>query len=62
MRRVDVVALVFGVLLTAVACGALWLAFAGFINWEVVRILAPLLLVVVGVAGLALSRQREPSE
>jgi len=56
MRKPDVVALVFGVLMTAVASVALWLAFAGGIDWHLVRIVAPLCLVVVGVLGLALSR------
>ena len=59
MRRLDVVALVFGVLLTGVALASLWLSFTGSIDWQVIKIAAPLALVVVGVAGLALSRNRE---
>jgi len=58
MNRVDVVALVFGLLLTAVGAGALWLAFAGSLNWQLVKVAAPLALVVVGVLGLAFSRNR----
>jgi hypothetical protein len=58
MNRVDVVALVFGLLLTAIGAGALWLAFTGSLNWHVVKVAAPLALVVVGVLGLAFSRNR----
>lgn len=60
MKRVDVVALVFGVLLTGVAAGALWFSFTGSIDWALVRVVTPLSLVVVGVLGLALSRNRTP--
>lgn len=59
MRRLDVVALVSGVLLTGVAAASLWWSITGAINWEVLKIVAPLALVAVGVAGLALSRNRE---
>lgn len=58
MRRVDVVALIFGLLLAGVAVASLWLTFTGSINWQLVRAVAPLSLVVVGVVGLALSRNR----
>ncbi|MET0694003.1 MAG: hypothetical protein ABWY56_08725 [Propionibacteriaceae bacterium] len=58
MNRVDVVALVFGLLLTAVGAGALWLAIAGSLDWQLVKVAAPLALVVVGVLGLAFSRNR----
>ena len=53
------VALVFGLLLTTVAAGSLWISFVGSISWPMVRVVAPLALVVVGVLGLALSRNRE---
>lgn len=59
MKRLDVVALVTGLLLTTVAAGSLWLSFVGSISWPMVRVVAPLALVVVGVLGLALSRNRE---
>ena len=59
MKRVDVVALISGLLLTGVAVGSLWLAFHGSINWQLVRVISPMALVVVGVLGLALSRNRE---
>lgn len=59
MRRLDVVALVSGVLLTGIAAASLWWSITGAINWEVLKIVAPLALVAVGVAGLALSRNRE---
>ena len=57
-RSYDVVSLIFGVLLTCVAAGSLWLAFIGPIDWRVVKIVAPLALVAVGILGLALSRNR----
>jgi hypothetical protein len=58
MKRVDVVALVAGLLFTAVASASLWLAFTGSIRWDLLKVAAPLTLVVVGVIGLALSRNR----
>lgn len=58
MRGVDVVALTFGLLLTTVAVGALWLTLTGSLDWGLVRLVAPLALVVVGVLGLTLSRHR----
>lgn len=58
MRGVDVVALISGLLLTSVAGCSLWLIFGGSIDWQLLRIAAPLTLVVVGVLGLALSRNR----
>jgi hypothetical protein len=58
MRSVDVTAFVLGVVLTGIALLALWLAFAGSVDWGIVRIVAPLGLVVVGILGLALSRNR----
>lgn len=58
MKRVDVVALVAGLLLTGTASVSLWLAFMGSIDWHLVSIATPVVLVVVGVLGLALSRSR----
>lgn len=58
MRHLDVVALVFGLLLSAIAGAALWRSFVGPLDWELLKIAAPLALVVVGVLGLALSRNR----
>jgi hypothetical protein len=58
MRRVDVVALVLGIVLTAVAALSLWSTFVGSINWGIVQIVAPLGLVATGIIGLALSRHR----
>jgi hypothetical protein len=58
MRRVDVLALVLGVVFSAVAMLSLWLSLFGSINWEAVRIAAPLGLVSLGIVGLALSRNR----
>ena len=53
----DVVALVFGLLLTGVAVAALWLSFTGSLNWSVLRTATPLALVTIGGGGLALSRR-----
>jgi hypothetical protein len=59
MKKPDIVALVFGVLVSGIALVSLWLTFVGSVDWQVVRVVAPLCLVVVGVVGLALSRNRE---
>jgi hypothetical protein len=58
MRSVDVTAFVVGTVLSGVAVLALWMAFAGSVDWGIVRIVAPLGLVVVGILGLALARNR----
>lgn len=55
----DVVSLIFGVLITGVALLALWQTYVGSVDWQALKIVAPLSLVVLGVAGLALSRNRE---
>ena len=52
------VALVTGVVFSSVALGALWFALIGPLPWDVIKIIAPLGLVAVGVVGLALSRNR----
>ena len=57
-RSYDVVALIAGVVFSVVALGALWLALLGPLPWSVIKIIAPLGLVALGVAGLALSRNR----
>ena len=54
----DVVSLVSGVLLTAIAAGSLWIAFGGHLDSRVLGIAVPSFLVVIGVLGLALSRGR----
>ena len=58
MRSVDVTAFVVGAVLSGVAVLALWISFAGSIDWGIVRIVAPLGLVAVGILGLALARNR----
>jgi hypothetical protein len=58
MRNVDVTAFVVGSVLSGVAVLALWMAFAGSVDWGIVRIVAPLGLVAVGILGLALARNR----
>lgn len=57
--RPDVVALVAGVVLTGLALAVLWNSLVTPLNWDLVRIVAPLVLVGVGVVGLALSRNRQ---
>ena len=57
-RSKDVVALIFGLVFTSIAVGSLWLSFVGSINWQLVKIIAPLGLIAAGVLGLALSRNR----
>lgn len=56
--RADVVALVTGVLLLGLALAVLLDALVIPLTWSVVKVVAPLILVAVGVAGLALSRNR----
>lgn len=57
-RTYDVVALIAGVVFIAVALGGLWVAQVGPLPWGVIKIVAPLGLVALGVGGLALSRSR----
>ena len=56
MKRRDTVALIFGLLLTGVALGSLWFAITGTLDWDVLKLAMPIGLVVVGIAGLAVSR------
>ena len=56
-RAADVTALVFGLIFTTLAGGVLWRAFGGDLDWSLVKVAAPLGLVVIGVIGLALSRR-----
>jgi divalent metal cation (Fe/Co/Zn/Cd) transporter len=58
MKRVDVVALIAGLLLTGVAACALWYSVTATMDWQLLKVVAPAVLVVVGVLGLALSRNR----
>ncbi len=51
MRRVDVVALVLGIVLTALAALSLWSTLVGSIDWGMVQIVAPLGLVATGIVG-----------
>lgn len=59
MKRRDTVALIFGLLLTGVALGSLWFAATGVMDWDVLKLAVPIALVVVGVAGLAVSRSSD---
>ncbi len=54
--RVDVVALVVGLILLAWAGLGLWLAF-GSVDWALLGVALPALLVVLGLLGLLLSRR-----
>lgn len=56
MKRRDSVALIFGLLLTGIAVGALWFAVTGVLDWDLLKMAIPIGLVVVGIAGLAVSR------
>lgn len=57
MKRYDVVALVSGVCFLGLALAVLTNALVGPVSWGLVKVVAPVVLVVVGVAGLALSRR-----
>ena len=57
-RQRDVVALVFGLLLTGIAGTTLWISLVGPVSWKLLTTAAPLALVVIGVVGLLLSRRR----
>lgn len=54
-RKVDLVALVMGLLLAEVAIVVLWHAF-GSVDWRLLGVAAPLTLVVIGGIGLIFSR------
>ncbi|HEX8488265.1 MAG TPA: hypothetical protein VF642_06970 [Propionibacteriaceae bacterium] len=58
MKRVDVVALMAGLLLTGVAACSLWYSLTASMDWQLLKVVAPASLVVVGALGLALSRNR----
>lgn len=55
--RLDVVSLVAGLLMVAVAVAALWMTFVGPLNWALLSTAAPLVLVAVGALGLLLTRR-----
>jgi len=57
-RRPDGVSLVLGLLATILALGGLWLSFGGTVEWSTLRIIAPLVLVLIGIIGLAAARPR----
>jgi hypothetical protein len=56
MKRRDTVALIFGLLLTGIALGSLWFAVTGVLDWAALKLAIPVALVVVGIAGLVVSR------
>jgi hypothetical protein len=53
----DVTALVTGLLFLLLALLGLWSAF-GTINWGLLGLALPLCLVIIGIAGLGLSRHK----
>jgi len=57
VKRFDVVALVTGVCFLGLALAVLTDELVGPLSWALVKIVVPVVLVVVGVAGLALSRR-----
>lgn len=57
-RRPDAVSVVLGLLATILALGGLWLTFGGRVEWSTLRIVAPLVLVLIGIIGLAAARPR----
>ena len=57
MKRFDVVALIAGVCFACLALAMLSDALLAPLSWAFVKVAAPLVLVVVGVVGLALSRR-----
>ena len=57
MKRFDVVALVTGVCFACLALALLSDALVAPLTWGLVKVVAPVVLVVVGVVGLALSRR-----
>ena len=56
-RPLDIVSLVFGLLMVAVAGTALWHSVTGSLDWSLVKTAAPLVLVAVGALGLVLTRR-----
>lgn len=59
MKRRDSVALIFGLLLSAVAVGSLWFSITGVLDWDVLKLAIPIGLVMIGIAGLLASRTGE---
>lgn len=58
MNRLDVAALNVGLVCSALAVLALVAGF-GTVNWQIVSIVAPLGLVVIGLTGILLSRSSQ---
>lgn len=56
-RPIDLFSLVAGLLFTAFATGALYMAFTGTYDRTVLKIALPAFLVALGAAGLLLSRR-----
>lgn len=57
-QRLDVSSLVWGLLFLMLAMLGGWVAIRGFVNWTLIRITGPIILIVLGVIGLRLSRPR----
>lgn len=56
MRRFDLAAFNVGLVLFLLAGLVLWTTL-GTVNWQAVRIAAPIVLVLIGVSGLLMSRK-----
>lgn len=57
-RDLDVSSLLWGVVFACIAGIAGWTAFGNDVNWQVLRFIAPLLLIGLGILGLILSRPK----
>ncbi len=57
-QRPDTVSLILGLLATVLALTGLWMSVGGSIDWSAVKVAAPLILVVIGIIGLAVSRPK----
>ncbi|MDN5724551.1 MAG: hypothetical protein L0G99_01285 [Propionibacteriales bacterium] len=58
-RPSDVLALIFGLILSVVGGTLLWVSLEGTVNWDMARIVAPATLVVIGIIGVFLSHKRD---
>ena len=56
MRRFDLAAFNVGLVLLCGAALVLWMS-VGAVDWHLVRVAAPILLVVIGVTGLLMNRK-----
>jgi hypothetical protein len=57
-RRLDASSLIWGLLFLLIAGLGLWVAVGGPIDWHLITISAPVVLIALGLLGLLLSRPR----